>query len=396
MRFLIIVFFSLIISCNKEQQSVPVAEFTYSYLNQCEIPSQISFENLSLHGEIYCWDFGDNTQPKYGKNAVHIFNNEGIYKVTLTVYGNGGMNSEQKLIYVVKKPQISFQVSDTIANVNDTIFLHAHIISGILPSSWFWTFGDGYTSTLQNPFHIYTSPGIYDVSLTAVNACGSSYLEQKKIIKIINPGTAPIANFTSNTITITANQSVNFTDLSLNSPTSWQWTFHGAIPSTSNQQHPTNILYPVPGIYDVSLTVSNQHGTNTITKQGYISVLPSSPTQCLLNKITVKQLPFPPYPPFVNLFYKVTDYFGNLYLNGVSQIIHNLYQNNLPVSFIINPHFTFPNLNRIYRIELYDKKQQYDNFISFVNFNPANYNNYPTNVELIQNGLVIELELIWQ
>ena len=373
-----------------------MAEFTYTYINQCEIPSQILFENLSLHGEIYCWEFGDNSLPKYGKNIIHTFHNEGIYKVTLTAYGKGGMHSEQKWIYIVQKPIISFQVSDTIANINDTIYFTANVISGVLPSSWLWTFGNGSTSTEQNPFHVYTQPGIYDVSLTAINACGSSYIEQKKLIKITTPGSSPIANFTANNITITAGQSVSFTDLSLNSPTSWQWNFPGAIPASSTQQHPTNIVYPAPGTYDVSLTVSNLYGTNTLTKQGYIKVLSTNPTSCLLKKITVKQMPFPPMPNFVNLFYKISDNLGNVYLNGISQTIYYVNQNNLPVSFNINPEFLFPTLNKIYRIELHDKKQNFEHFINYVNFNPANYSNYPNIVQLSQNGINIELELIWQ
>jgi PKD repeat protein len=45
--------------------------------------------------------------------------------------------------------------------------------SSHLPTAWFWDFGDGATSTLQNPVHVYTVPGTYTVSLTATNASGS-------------------------------------------------------------------------------------------------------------------------------------------------------------------------------------------------------------------------------
>ena len=75
----------------------------------------------------------------------------------------------------------------------------------------------------------------------------------------------------SNTIPCTS-ASVNFTDLSAGNPTSWSWSFPGGVPSSSSQQNPTNILYPSPGIYDVSLTVSN--GTSSVqkVKPGYINV----------------------------------------------------------------------------------------------------------------------------
>ncbi|MFA4851768.1 MAG: PKD domain-containing protein [Bacteroidales bacterium] len=83
---------------------------------------------------------------------------------------------------------------------------------------------------------------------------------------------APIADFTaSQTIIICDSSLINFTDLSTNSPTSWNWTFQGGTPSTSTDQNP-NIWYMVPGTYDVTLVVSNAFGSNTLTKTGYINV----------------------------------------------------------------------------------------------------------------------------
>jgi len=49
------------------------------------------------------------------------------------------------------------------------------------PTSWNWDFGDGITSTLQNPTHIYTQKGDYTISHTAANSCGSSTCTSKTI-----------------------------------------------------------------------------------------------------------------------------------------------------------------------------------------------------------------------
>ncbi|MCX7862084.1 MAG: PKD domain-containing protein [Bacteroidales bacterium] len=386
----------LFVSCSRNDEPLPVAEYSYSYVNQCAVPSTIMFQNLSLHGKVFRWDFGDSTPPVYSKNPVHTYINEGIYKVTLTAYGNGGMHSEQKWVYVVRNPQIDFNVSDTAVYVGDTIYYTAQTLSGVLPSTWLWNFGDGTTSTLQNTFHVYSQPGIYDVSLTAVNACGSSFIEKKQLIKVNNVGNPPIADFVANSVNILAGQTVNFTDLSINSPTSWQWTFYGATPSSSTQQHPTNILYSTPGTYDVKLTVSNAYGSHTITKQGYIKVLQAGPTTCKIKRITIKQMPFPINPPFVNVYFKITDYNANVYLNGFNQILYNVNQYMLPVSFYINPPYTFPTMNKLYKIEFYDRKQMNDFLISYVEFNPSNYSQYPTLVTLNQNGMNVEIELLWQ
>lgn len=83
--------------------------------------------------------------------------------------------------------------------------------------------------------------------------------------------TAPTANFSGNPTTLCNGHSVSFTDLSTNNPTSWSWSFPGGTPSTSTQQNPT-VTYNTPGVYNVSLTVSNSGGSNTMTKNNYITV----------------------------------------------------------------------------------------------------------------------------
>jgi PKD repeat protein len=85
--------------------------------------------------------------------------------------------------------------------------------------------------------------------------------------------TAPVANFKADHVEIMAGQSVQFSDLSSNQPTTWTWTFAGGNPGNSNQQNPT-VTYDQPGTYDVSLTATNAFGNDVVTKQGYIIVSP--------------------------------------------------------------------------------------------------------------------------
>lgn len=82
----------------------------------------------------------------------------------------------------------------------------------------------------------------------------------------------PQAALTSDYTHIPGNCSVIFTDLSLGFPTSWQWSFPGGTPAVSNLQNPGNILYTNPGVYDVSLIVSNAVGSDTLILPGYITV----------------------------------------------------------------------------------------------------------------------------
>ncbi len=87
-------------------------------------------------------------------------------------------------------------------------------------------------------------------------ACGSQG-------QIINR--APIfgSNFSSSTDSICVGNSIDFTDMSIGGPTTWNWTFEGGTPSTSTAQNPT-IQYDTPGVFDVTLVVSD--GVNTDTK----------------------------------------------------------------------------------------------------------------------------------
>ncbi len=70
---------------------------------------------------------------------------------------------------------------------------------------------------------------------------------------------------------ICVGDTISFTDLSSSSPLSWNWTFEGGIPETSNEQNP-QITYLEPGVYDVTLSVNYPNDNSTITQQGYIIV----------------------------------------------------------------------------------------------------------------------------
>lgn len=87
-----------------------------------------------------------------------------------------------------------------------------------------------------------------------------------------------VADFTASETVILMNGSINFADMSTGTPTTWEWSFPGGNPTTSLDQNPTGIVYDIPGIYPVTLTVSDGTNTNTETKTNFIIVknLPSS------------------------------------------------------------------------------------------------------------------------
>ena len=140
-------------------------------------------------------------------------------------------------------------------------------VSGNAPSFWTWTFGDGGTSSLQNPVHTYLTQGTYAVSLTVTNAAGSNTNTVSNYITV-NKAIPPVASFTANITSGTVPFTVNFTDTSSNSPSAWAWTFGDGGWNTS--QNPSH-TYTTPGIYTISLTVTNYGGSNTFSSQSFIT-----------------------------------------------------------------------------------------------------------------------------
>ncbi|MCC6727395.1 MAG: PKD domain-containing protein, partial [Saprospiraceae bacterium] len=86
----------------------------------------------------------------------------------------------------------------------------------------------------------------------------------------------PVANFTANPISGCTPLTVQYTDLSTNSPNTWSWTFPGGTPSTSTDQNPI-VVYNNGGVFGATLTVTNNVASSTLTQSNLINVQ-SSPT----------------------------------------------------------------------------------------------------------------------
>jgi PKD repeat protein len=120
--------------------------------------------------------------------------------------------------------------------------------------------------------------GDYTLNIVTTGSNGTPIHKRTATVRALTP-VAPTAGFSVNDTSACEGQGLNFQDFSSGPPTSWAWSFPGGNPSTSSVQNPTNIVYNTIGTYDVSLTVTNQSGSNTITKTSYITVstVPSAP-----------------------------------------------------------------------------------------------------------------------
>jgi PKD repeat protein len=135
-------------------------------------------------------------------------------------------------------------------------------------TTWAWNFGDGTTSNVQSPTHVYSTPGSYTVVLTATGGGGSASKTAATAISVGAP-TPPVVNFSASATTGAAPLSVTFTNTTTGQVTTWAWNFGDG--TTSNLQSPTHV-YSTPGSYTVALTATGAGGSASKTAATAISV----------------------------------------------------------------------------------------------------------------------------
>src|SRR5690606_1285804 len=137
-------------------------------------------------------------------------------------------------------------------------------------SAWYWDFGDGSTSTIQNPVHVYELSGSYDVRLNVSTVGGSDWKNVTAYITVTNA--TPLARFMSNITAGYAPLAVQFTDTTTDGTPDALFLTIGD-DTTSTSQHPVHV-YGASGTYDIRLRSSNPDGFTWENKTALIVVSP--------------------------------------------------------------------------------------------------------------------------
>ncbi len=318
----------------------PVSDFDYNIDDLF-----VDFENTSENGNTYSWNFGDG-QFSTQENPSHEYNGDGTYDVTLTVTNECGTDSYTIEIEIITLPMADFEASDTegcapleidfynyssentldfewsfpggspptstafepsivydnpgtfsvtltaINDLGEDVFTRMNYItilaqpnatftavtngleavfnsSGSVADAYSWNFGDGGTSNNANPTHIYAVGGTYTVTLTVTNDCGTDV--HTLVVSITG---APVAQFSANAVLGCVPFVVQYINQSSGTVNNFSWVFQGGSPATSNNSNPV-VTYNSPGVYDVTLTVSNNAGSDVEFRDNYITVLPA-------------------------------------------------------------------------------------------------------------------------
>lgn len=150
---------------------LPDSDFTADTLNGCS-PVTVHFTtDPSVTASL--WEFGDNTTSNTAGVAEHIFQTAGTYSITLTNTFNGCSSSTTKTNYITvfPTPTAGFSMSPQVLSENETNTQFDNL--SVDAGTYSWTFGDGGTSSLENPSHEFPKvPGSYEVTLTATSPNG--------------------------------------------------------------------------------------------------------------------------------------------------------------------------------------------------------------------------------
>jgi PKD repeat protein len=262
------------------------ADFTATTTSVVEGGS-VSFSDLSSNNPTsWLWTFAGGTpSTSTSKNPTVIYNVPGVYDVTLKASNANGTDQQEKTGYIavaMKAPVAGFTASSTEVLTGSTVLFTDKSQNA---QTYAWTFEGGTpaTSNLKNPSVTYNTSGTFTVTQKVSNTSGNDTQTVTSMITVKAPSVS--ADFTATTTSVVEGGSVSFSDLSSNNPTSWLWTFAGGTPATSTSKNPT-VIYNVPGVYDVTLKVSNANGTDQQEKTGYIAVAMKAPVAGFTASVT--------------------------------------------------------------------------------------------------------------
>ncbi|MCB0851325.1 MAG: PKD domain-containing protein, partial [Bacteroidetes bacterium] len=135
----------------------------------------VNFIENTQYGTNFIWDFGDGSPISNEASPVHTYREPGEYLVNLTAQGTGGCEIEGSLGVILVREKAMAQFI-TLPDTGERIPLpYAEVQFTDLSTgsvSWFWDFGDGNVSRLENPLHTYSEAGEYTVSLTVTDESG--------------------------------------------------------------------------------------------------------------------------------------------------------------------------------------------------------------------------------
>jgi gliding motility-associated-like protein len=240
-----------------------LANFSALLLAQC-VSQNIQFTNLTVPSDRWRWNFGDGVGISNIQNPLYAYQDTGKFNVQLIAWNNGCPDTTTKSSYITILPPVArFTNSFNCTNKLQVNFTD----QSVLPQSWLWDFGDGATSTLQNPPHTYAAYGSYYVTLTVTN--GSCSHTKGNTVTLFNeiPNISPLND------TICTNELATFrvTGVDLANIATYFWDYGDGTSGFAGSTVTHN--YVSPNLYTVTLTITDIRSCpTTVIKTNLIRV----------------------------------------------------------------------------------------------------------------------------
>lgn len=295
----------------------PAAIFSIPSTTVCQGES-IQLSNNSLDATSYVWTTSGGTlSSTTAENPTIDFATSGSYTIDLTANGPGGTDVSSQTISVTieQNPTASATTSATTVTLPSASVSFTNTSSNA--TSYFWDFGDGNTSTNENPTYSYSAPGTYTASLTASNGvCSDASTTFSITVEPAPP--EPNASFTVNDATICAGDSIQLTNNSSDA-TTYVWSSNGGTILSPTDFEPL-ISFTTSGTYNVTLTAIGVGGTDVATRTVVITTIAAPISSAMANNTSV-QLPNGNVT-FTNLSFNATGYFWDFGDGNTSNDTH--------------------------------------------------------------------------
>jgi gliding motility-associated-like protein len=253
----------------------PIGTFSYSPLNGCS-QLTVNFTAVSPDRPTYVWDFNDGTLINTPDSTIsYTYTTPGAYLPKLILVDTGGCQVPVEGVDTINvygvKTNFGFDGLPR-CDMGNIQFADSSIINDI-SATYAWDFGDGGTSALQNPSHLYAAPGQYFPQLIVVTNRGCRDTATVQVpVKIVASPQAGFSNAASGCSPVNAGFSA-YLDVPDSSAINWNWNLGNG--NTSTQQITPVQNYTTAKVYNIQLIATNSSGcSDTVNKSFEVYAIP--------------------------------------------------------------------------------------------------------------------------
>jgi len=292
----------------------PIPDFTPKNVCANEV-AQFMDSSQSATGDpviSWLWDFGDGTPSSTLQNPTHIYTLPGFYTITLAVATANCSASDTLTVVVEQLPMANFTMDTTFGC--SPLAVNFTNTSSVNANNFYWEFGDGDTSTLSDPSHLFINNFGVDTSYTISLAAFTTFGCSDTSSQIVDVYPNPIAQFSDSAQVINCSPAIiKFTNQSSNGAVTFLWDFDNG--SIDQSIHPQDTFINTTNVLDtftVVLVAYSLNGcTDTTSKDFIVFPKPTSLPPILDSGCMPLTTTFPTVVGAVNYFWTYNFGFSN-------------------------------------------------------------------------------------